>query len=212
MKLPSGTSLAPTVLVDRPWETSISAITVGRPPVEEDFIARASELGARVYPVGGRDEAVAEIVGIFRSSAALKVVVSPDLGELQDPITEALSRAGAEFVDGDAPEALAHADLGITRAALGVAETGSILVAGNESLPRLSSMLPLVHVAVLEHDAVVASLDEAGEYLHRVSLGPRAAQLRYATLVIGPSRTSDVEKTLTVGVHGPGELDIILLS
>lgn len=179
--------------------------------MQEDFIERASELGAQVHVVGSRDEAVAEIVDIFRASVALRVVVSPDLGELRGPVSESLGRAGAEFVDGDTAEALALADLGVTRAALGITETGSIVVAGNEFVPRLSTMLPLVHVAVLFRDDVVASLDEAGEYLRRVSLQPSGGQIRYASFVSGPSRTSDVEKTLTVGVHGPGALHIVLL-
>lgn len=179
--------------------------------MREDFIERASELGARVHAVGSRDEAVAEIVDIFRSSASLRVVVAPDMGELRKLVEESLVRAGAELIDGETAEALAKADLGVTRAALGIAETGSIVVAGNALLPRLSTMLPLVHVAVLDQDAVVASLDEAGEYLRRISLEPNGGQIRYASFVSGPSRTSDVEKTLTVGVHGPGALHIILL-
>ncbi len=179
--------------------------------MQQDFVERASELGAQIHVAGSRDEAIAEIVDIFRSSATLKVVVSPDLGDLRESVVESLSRAGAEFVDGDTAEALALADLGVTRAALGISETGSIVVAGNEFVPRLSTMLPLVHVAVLDRDDVVASLDEAGEYLRRISLRPNGRQIRYASFVSGPSRTSDVEKTLTVGVHGPGALHIILL-
>lgn len=179
--------------------------------MQEDFIARASELGASIHAAGSRDEAVAEIVDIFRSSACHRVVVSPDLGDLREAIEEALARAGAESVGGDTAEALARADLGVTRAVLGIAETGSILVASNDFLPRLSTMLPLVHVAILGQDAVVPSLDEAGEFLRRTSLEPAGEQIRYATFVSGPSRTSDVEKTLTVGVHGPGELHVILM-
>ena len=179
--------------------------------MQEDFIERASELGAQVHVVGSGDEAVAEIIDVFRSSTSLRVVVSPDLGELREPVVESLVRAGAEVVDGDTAEALALADLGVTRATLGIAETGSIVVAGNEFVPRLSTMLPLVHVAVLDRDDVVASLDEAGEYLRRITLQPNGRQIRYASFVSGPSRTSDVEKTLTVGVHGPGALHIILL-
>jgi L-lactate dehydrogenase complex protein LldG len=155
---------------------------------------------------------VAEINEIFRASAALRVVVSPDLGSLVGPVSETLTRSGAELLDGDTADALALADLGVTRSPLGIAETGSIVVAGNDSLPRLATMLPLVHVAVLVEGDIVASLDEAGEYLRRVSSARGSGQIRYASMVSGPSRTSDVEKTLSVGVHGPGQLHVILLS
>lgn len=179
--------------------------------MQDDFIARATELGAAVHAVGGGDEAVALVVDLFRSTGSLKVAVSPDLGELRGPVVDALERAGAELVHGDTAADLASADVGVTRAVAGIAETGSIVVAGNESVPRLSSMLPLIHIALLESSALVPSLDEAGEYLRRVSLAPRGEQLRYVSFVSGPSRTSDVEKTLTVGVHGPGQLHVILL-
>ncbi len=179
--------------------------------MQEDFIARASEVGAQIHMAGSQDEAVAEIVELFRTSGSLKVAVSFDLGELRLPLVEALERAGANLLAGETADALALADMGVTHATLGIAETGSIVVAGNESVPRLSSMLPLIHVAVLDASALVPSLDEAGEYLRRVSMAPAGEQIRYASFVSGPSRTSDVEKTLTVGVHGPGQLHIVLL-
>ncbi len=179
--------------------------------MQEDFIARATELGARVHVVSNDGEAVAEIVEVFRTSGASRAVASPDLGRLQEPICQALERAGANLVEGDTAEALATADLGVTRADLGIAETGSIAVAGTDLLTRLTSMLPLVHVAVLEGSAVVPTLDEAGEFLRQADRGGLGWQRKYVTLVSGPSRTSDVEKTLTIGVHGPGQLHIILL-
>lgn len=176
-----------------------------------DFINRATELGARVHPVSTSDEAAAWVVEIFTTTGSHKVVVAPELDELAAEFRENLARAGADFVDGDLPQALALADMGVTRAAMGIAETGTIVVAGNESLPRLATMLPLVHIALLEEGDLVPSLDEAGEYLRKVSLGTGSEQPRYVSFVGGPSRTSDVEKTLTVGAHGPGELHIILL-
>ncbi len=180
--------------------------------MRDDFSARATELGAQVHPVNTEDEAVSRVVDIYCSSGSRKVVVSPDVRDLRVRLVDALTRAGAEIVGGDTVDTLAQADMGISRAALGIAETGSIVLAGNEAVPRFSSMLPLVHVAVLDASALVPSLDEAGEYLRRVSLEPAGRQIRYASFVSGPSRTSDVEKTLTVGVHGPGQLHVILLS
>lgn len=179
--------------------------------MQDDFIARATELGAQIHVVGSRDEAVAAIVDLFRTSGALKVTVAPDLGEMVGPVSEALDRAGAEFVEGDSAVALASADMGITRAVAGIAETGSIVVAGNENAPRLSTMLPPIHVALLDSSALVSTLDDAGEYLRRISLAPQGERIRYVSFVSGPSRTSDVEKTLTVGVHGPGQLHVLLL-
>lgn len=179
--------------------------------MREQFIARATELGAAVHEASDLETVVELVVGIFRSANARVAVLAPDLGGVRTMMVEGLAGAGAEFVEDPSPESVSRADVGVTLAALAVAETGSILVAGNDLLPRLASMLPLVHVALVDSDYLVPSLDEAGEFLRRLTLqnGPEA--MRYASFVSGPSRTADVEKTLSTGVHGPRELHIIIV-
>lgn len=181
--------------------------------MQDDFVARATELGATVHLPASRDDAVTEIVDLFRSSGAREVAMSGDLGEFGIAVDQALAGEGAKFAGENAvPQELARADIGITCATIGVAETGSVVLAGNDTFARFASMLPLIHVAVLDPSRIVNSLDEAGEYLRRTSTAESGQAVRYSTLVSGPSRTSDVEKTLTVGVHGPGQLHVFLLS
>jgi L-lactate dehydrogenase complex protein LldG len=64
-----------------------------------------------------------------------------------------------------------------------------------------------VHLVVLDSSALVPTLDQAFSTLREISAAPPA----YATLVSGPSRSADIERTLTVGIHGPRELHILLL-
>ncbi len=177
----------------------------------EQFIARATEAGAQPHgPMRHRD-AGRTVVELFKTAGAEVVLLSPDLGGLRAPIAEALAEAGAKFVEDPAPQVAARAGLGVSRAALAVAETGSVAIAGNELFPRLASMLPLVHLVVVEKSTLVPSLEEAAEYLRRASLGEGGEAIRYLSLVTGPSRTADIEKTLSTGVHGPRELHLLLV-
>jgi L-lactate dehydrogenase complex protein LldG len=178
----------------------------------EDFIARASEVGARVGVAANARAAASMVAEVFGSAGARTVILSPDLGESRDLIAGELARAGARLVVGASPEEVAGADVGVSRASLAVAETGSLLVEGNDVLPRLVTMLPLIHVALVGRRSLLASLDEVGDHLRRASLGLEGEAVRYASLVSGPSRTADVEKTLSTGVHGPRQLHIIIVS
>ncbi len=178
--------------------------------MQRQFIERATEVGAVVHTAANPREAVERVVEVYRSGGARLAVVTPDLGLLKEPVARALAEAGAKLVEDPSPEAVAQAGLGVTGAALAVAETGSIVVAGNDLLPRLATMLPLIHVALVDVRSLVPSLEEVAEYLSRNTQRGQADPVRYVSLVSGPSRTADVEKTLSTGVHGPRELHIIL--
>ena len=93
-------------------------------------------------------------------------------------------------------------DFAVSRARLGVAETGSLLLSDAETPDRLAAVAPWIHVAVLDPADLVATLGEAiaGE-----------VQSPYSVFVTGPSQTADVEGILIRGVHGPGEQLCLLL-
>jgi L-lactate dehydrogenase complex protein LldG len=95
-------------------------------------------------------------------------------------------------------------DAGVSEASWGVAETGSVVLAASPEEPRAASLLPWVHVSLLREDRIVPSLEEL--------FAAVGADLPSAlAIVTGPSRSADVEQTLTVGVHGPGEVHVVLL-
>lgn len=95
----------------------------------------------------------------------------------------------------------------ISRARCGIVATGSVLVAEREERDRIGALLCTRHVLLLPADALLDTpADVAGEIRSCVARG-----LRFVTLVTGPSRTSDIEKVLTLGAHGPRELEIVLV-
>lgn len=99
------------------------------------------------------------------------------------------------------------ADLvGITGAFCAIAETGTLVLHSGPATPLAASLLPETHVAVIEKSRIVAGMEEAW-HLMRSELGqlPRAVNF-----ISGPSRTADIEQTVTLGAHGPYRVHIIL--
>jgi L-lactate dehydrogenase complex protein LldG len=96
-------------------------------------------------------------------------------------------------------------DVGISRVQAGIAETGTLLLDSSKERHRLVSLVPPVHIAILNANQIVGTLGEALALLQQNEpLTP------IATLVTGPSRTADIELTLAIGVHGPQELYVII--
>jgi L-lactate dehydrogenase complex protein LldG len=92
---------------------------------------------------------------------------------------------------------------GVSEAAWGIAETGSVVLFSSPAEPRARSLLPSVHVSLLREDRIVRGL---AELFSRVDDPPSAL-----AIVTGPSRTADIEQTLVIGAHGPGEVHVVLL-
>src|SRR6185503_17060568 len=103
--------------------------------------------------------------------------------------------------------ALLAAELGVSCAQWGIAETGTLVLESARERHRLVSLLPPVHVALLPSARLLGTLGEALAAL-RTSIGGPAS--RTITFITGPSRTADIELTLVVGVHGPRELHVLL--
>lgn len=96
-------------------------------------------------------------------------------------------------------------DAGITSTRAGVADTGAVVLWPTEAEPRLMSLVPPVHVAVLDADTIYNSLAEM-----LAAQNWAAGMPTNALLISGPSKTADIEFTLVFGVHGPKELVLLI--
>jgi L-lactate utilization protein LutC len=132
-------------------------------------------------------------------------------GEGEAILERVLQDLGAEKVArSDSPPKLGElleADVGVSYAQWGIAETGTLILTSDEEKHRLVSLVPPVHVAILREENILPNLDEA---LGKVHHEEPDAMSRAITWITGPSRTADIELTLVVGVHGPRELHVIL--
>jgi L-lactate dehydrogenase complex protein LldG len=118
------------------------------------------------------------------------------------PILSACGLAGSDF----SRAAYAQTEVGITSADYALAETGSLVVLTESGESRLLSLLPPCHIAVIARSRIVENLEEL------LSLVPEPTEKSSGMVVItGPSRTADIEMLLVRGVHGPGEIHVVIL-
>jgi L-lactate dehydrogenase complex protein LldG len=96
-------------------------------------------------------------------------------------------------------------DVGITTAQAAIAETGTLILDSSRERNRLVSLVPPVHIAIVDASSIFQTLGEALAFVHHDGNVSPAV-----TFVTGPSRTADIELTLTIGVHGPQELYVIV--
>jgi L-lactate dehydrogenase complex protein LldG len=117
-------------------------------------------------------------------------------------------KLNAELFRNAAGSALFDCDLGITSAQWAVAETGTLVLDSDRERHRLSSLVPPVHVAIIEANRILQTIVEV---LQAINDQRQNGLSRAVTFVTGPSRTSDIELTLAIGVHGPAEVYVIII-
>ncbi len=108
-------------------------------------------------------------------------------------------------------ELLARADLGVSGVDYVIAETGSLVVMARPGQMRGVSLLPPAHVAVATTAQIVATMADYLFLLQAAGGDLQQALSSCVSFITGPSRTADIELQLTVGVHGPKELHLVLL-
>jgi L-lactate dehydrogenase complex protein LldG len=106
---------------------------------------------------------------------------------------------------------LARADLGLSGVDAVIAETGTLMLTAQPGQMRGVSLLPPVHVAVARTNQIVATFFDALRTVQQAGDNTQHNLTSCISFVTGPSRTGDIELKLTVGVHGPGELHLVLL-
>lgn len=118
-------------------------------------------------------------------------------------ITEILNSLGVELISPNADKhELATCDLGVTEAEYLLPETGTLVLQSSAGNPRAVSLLPRVHLAIVHPEMLRADM-------HQVFA--EAKKGHYLLFITGPSRTADIELTVTLGVHGPRSLYVWML-
>ena len=162
-------------------------------------IKKLSGVGRRLLPseVDAALKALVDEQNIHRAS----VWETPQLRQMG--ISEILNSLGVELVSPNAGKhELATCDLGVTEADYLLPETGTLVLGSSAGRPRAVSLLPRVHLAIVRPEMLRADM-------HQVFA--EAKERHYLLFITGPSRTADIELTVTLGVHGPRSLYVWML-
>jgi L-lactate utilization protein LutC len=178
------------------------------------FRSSLEALGGRVLTPTAR-EAIDTVVELVSAAEGDAIAWAPEELPLSG-LDVALRAAGVQIALAELPgEAgaraarlaqLARAAVGLTGAVAGVAETGSLVLTSGPGRPRLAWLLPPRHVALLPRARILPTLEVV--LAAHPGLCEASAEVAF---VSGPSRSADIELTLTRGVHGPRELDVVVL-
>jgi L-lactate dehydrogenase complex protein LldG len=170
------------------------------------FRAECTAAGGVVAVVPDPETAAAHVLEILRARACRQVLVGrgPVLDGLGLPAR--LQSVGIEVLDAAARDARFAADAGVTGVDYLVAETGTIALCTRPDEPRGLSLLPPLHVAVAHRSQLLPDLFDLFEKLPAGTPLPSCL-----SLITGPSKTGDIELRLVTGVHGPGEVDVVLI-
>jgi L-lactate utilization protein LutC len=182
-----------TALVDAESGSLVGRFQQALEAVSGHFIAAANE-----------GEAAQAIQQIIEQTNARQIAVS------DSPLVQRIMaqvKSEALVLENAAAPDLFDCDAGITGAQWAIAETGTLVLESDRERHRLTSLVPMIHIAIVECGRVRQTLSEVLETLRQrgSALSPTV------TFITGPSRTSDIELTLAIGVHGPAELYVIAL-
>jgi len=151
----------------------------------QQFTSELTALSGNAHPT---DDPTQAIIEYLTSQNVKRIYLQPNI------LNEArLRQAGIDFTHNPDPTLT----VGVTKAWVGLADTGSVLEADEE---LFGSLLPEIHIAVLKSKNVLSTLADAIEL----------TKGKNAVFITGPSRTADIEMTLTIGVHGPKEIHVFV--
>ena len=167
----------------------------------ESFRENLVSIGGNCVVLKSATEAVGEINRIIAKINPQKIAVSDADFVIQN---RQFFSTDAEILSNASASELFGCDLGITGAQFGIAETGTLVLESEREFNRIASLVPPIHICVLNAKNIRRTLGETMAILVK-------DLSRAVTFITGPSRTSDIELTLAIGVHGPAELHVIVI-
>jgi L-lactate dehydrogenase complex protein LldG len=173
-------------------ETRLQAFSKALEELAGKFYRAASLEDARAYAaalLGGK-------TAVASSAALLRECGITALDGVRSGVTE----------ERELRELCARVDVGITSADYALADTGTLVMFSSREEARMISLLPPVHLAVVRTDRILTGLDQL--FTLEPLPGQRSSSM---VLITGPSRTADIEQILIRGVHGPGELHVVVI-
>jgi L-lactate dehydrogenase complex protein LldG len=148
-----------------------------------------------------------KLIGDLLKKKGIKSVAMVDssLAKICD-LGHYISESGVTLYMDHYQEVTPTVDAGITEIKWAIAELGTLVEYAVDVNERLCSAFTPIHFALVRTSSLIPTLPEALSVIHKEPQIPG-----FVRFITGPSRTSDIERVLTIGVHGPGELIAIFV-
>ena len=187
--------------------------------LEQSLSSAIEMLGGHFHRARTEDEVTRILCRLIQAADARKVAVllDDDLGKI--PFEQAVQDTNATLISYSEPEiedswenvtaGLKDVEMGVFTVFRALAQSGTMVLKGNAGLSRAISLIPPIIVGILDKECIVADLgDVFSELIDKEELPSRPGD--WMVCISGPSRTADIEATLTTGIHGPGETHLIV--
>jgi L-lactate dehydrogenase complex protein LldG len=166
--------------------------------VADRFSKELAAVGGEIHRVATEEQAAATVGSILREIGAKRVAIS-DIDLFGQSVPN-----GIEIIVNPSRDELFAVEAGVSTAQLAIAETGTLVLRSSIETHRLVSLVPPIHICVLNSADIRPSMHMVLEEVSN-KIDPTI------TFITGPSRTSDIELTLAIGVHGPKRLIVVLI-
>lgn len=171
----------------------------------EKFKQKAETINAEVHLFSSKTDALEFIKDFIKqntSNTVSKEVVWCDSVFLEGIDKDALQKELPQIEFNIDLNSASSAKIGINQVDFGIAETGSLVEISDVISKRLCSSLPEIHIAILPVKNILPDMESV---LKKIDM----KKIPYMTVISGPSRTADIERVLTIGVHGPERVIIV---
>ena len=172
------------------------------------MIKNAEEVSAIVKNVNDINNAVNYCLEITQRQKENNLAAPEFDPEITEILFRECNKNNIQLITTNIRSALKESFVGLSMGDVGIAETGTIIVYSESEDIRLTSMLCDTHIIILPEPRIVESFEDITEDLKRKF----SSRADYTAFISGPSRTADIERVLTIGVHGPLELHLVIVN
>lgn len=178
--------------------------------LETQFIGELNKVNTNVIEAGSEDEVKSFLQDIIKEKELKSFAIweSQFLKEIN--LKQDFKDTGLKLITAKNKNRMANADIGITEVDYAIADTGTLVLLTDKNQPRSVSLLPPIHVAIVRPANLVRNIKDLFIIL-KSRLQNSEDITSCMTFITGPSRTADIELSLTLGVHGPKELYVITI-
>jgi len=177
--------------------------------LKSQFISELSNVNTNILETSDETEINKVILNLAEEKKlkSFSIWESQYLKEIK--LKRTLKDEGLKLITAKNKNRIADSDIGITEVDYAIADTGTLVLLANKNQPRSVSLLPPIHLAIVRKENLVRNIKDL--FIILKSKPEQGADMTSCmTFITGPSRTADIELNLTLGVHGPKELYVII--